>query len=128
MSNSSYSPGAITSWRPSGVHVTLKTPSVTGPSSVLNGVASFLVTTFACQPGCGLTLTEASGWSWGRKTCTLVVDAESDSVGTRKIKAVEAPWVAVAGVTVTGAEPGAAQGTRRTEAREARVTRMKEAH
>jgi hypothetical protein len=123
MSNSSYCPGWIASCRSFGVQVMLKTPSVTSPSSVLSGVASFLVTTCACQPGCGFTLTEASGWSWGKKTCSLVVAVESVSFGTRKLRAAYPPCVAVPGSTVTCAQPGAATSTRQREANEARVPR-----
>jgi len=67
------------------VQVISETASVIVPSSVLMGVLSLVVVTFAVQPACGVTRTPRTGWSVGRKTCTFVVLAVSSSLGTRKV-------------------------------------------
>src|SRR4051794_187548 len=107
----------------SAVQVMRYGASVTSPSSVARGAGSFLPTTATCQPASGFTLTEARGWSWGRKTCTLVVEVASVSFGTRKLIAVYPPWVAVPGSISTWAHPGAATSTSQPEASAARVRR-----
>ncbi len=56
------------------------------PALVSTGLSSFVVTTFAVQPGTGWYETELKGWSAGRSTTTLVVDAVADSVGTRNVR------------------------------------------
>jgi hypothetical protein len=66
------------------VQVISLTAESTVPSSVFSGVASLVVVTFAVHPGTGWIDTDAIGWSVGRKTSSLTVDALSSSSGTLK--------------------------------------------
>jgi hypothetical protein len=64
-------------------HVILTIASVMSPSSLLIGVASFIVSVVAVQPSSGLSDTDAIGVSVGRFTSNAVVLAVSFSFGTR---------------------------------------------
>ncbi|SHX25908.1 Uncharacterised protein [Mycobacteroides abscessus subsp. abscessus] len=92
-------------------HSTDETYSVTStPSSSFCGAGSFFLVMVAVQPAFCWVLTEMIGWSSGRTTSSAVVDAVSDSVGTRKFSTPQPPWVA-SPVTLTWAAAGAARAT-----------------
>src|SRR5262249_17105070 len=90
MENSPYSPASIPAAAPAAapaaVHSTVLTASVIwSPSSVVTGVASFVVVSLCVQPGTGSTDTAATPWSTGICTVTFVVAALSLSSGTRNV-------------------------------------------
>ncbi|CAM5227707.1 hypothetical protein SANTM175S_01130 [Streptomyces antimycoticus] len=49
------------------------------------GLGSLDLVTLTSQPGTGWGITEASGWSAGRVTSSLTVEASSRSFGTLKL-------------------------------------------
>ncbi|CAM5644408.1 hypothetical protein SVIOM342S_06927 [Streptomyces violaceorubidus] len=49
-----------------------------------SGLAGLALVTSAFQPGTGCGMTDASGWSAGKLTSSLVVEALSRSLGTLK--------------------------------------------
>ena len=57
---------------------------ISSPSSVLMGVASLVFSVTPFHPASGLSETDAIGVSVGRLTSSLVVEAVSLSLGTRK--------------------------------------------
>lgn len=60
------------------------TASVIVSPCISAGLASFDLVTFTVQPLIGSGITEASGWSVGKFTSSLVVEASSRSFGTLK--------------------------------------------
>lgn len=69
---------------PEAVQVTLETASEICCPCTVSGLASLALVTWAVQPGMGSGITEASGWSVGKATSSLVVEALSRSLGTLK--------------------------------------------
>ncbi len=63
------------------VQVTFETASLIVLPCISSGLASLLVVTSMFQPGTGCGMTDASGWSVGKLTSSLVVDALSRSLG-----------------------------------------------
>src|SRR5262249_5731716 len=107
--NSPYSPGLIPSAGLFAVHSMVLTTSVTSsPSSVLTGLASFVVVSRCVQPGTGRTDTAAIGASVGSCTASFVVAAVALSVGTRKVITPPPPGTASVELTDTWASAGAA--------------------
>src|SRR4051794_4478114 len=111
MSNSSNVPGLMAEAADVAVQVTDDTYSLTGPSSVVIGLASLPLVTVNDQPACGLIDTKPSGWLAGSTTSTLVVLAPSVSLGTRKVSLLNPPCVAVSGSTLTCASAGTVVAT-----------------
>lgn len=70
---------------PSADQVTLETASSILLPWTSSGLASLLLVTTIFQPGTGWGITEASGWSVGKLTSSLVVEALSRSLGTLKL-------------------------------------------
>lgn len=70
---------------PSADQVTLETASLILLPWTSSGLASLLLVTTIFQPGTGCGITEASGWSVGKLTSSLVVEALSRSLGTLKL-------------------------------------------
>jgi len=66
------------------VQVTFVTASVICLPCMLSGLASLLFVTATAQPSTGCGITDASGWSAGKVTSSLTVEASSRSFGTRK--------------------------------------------
>jgi hypothetical protein len=64
------------------VNVIFVTASVTSPSSLVIGSASFDFSGVIVQPGTGSTDTNARGWSDGKVSSTWVVLASDFSLGT----------------------------------------------
>ena len=83
--NSWNSPRRDAAGRPSAVQSISVTASVMSPSSVMIGLASFVVVSVNVQPGIGCTSTDAIGVSVGSCSFSPVVLAVSLSVGTRKL-------------------------------------------
>lgn len=113
----------------SAVHVIVRGASVSLRSLAVTTSGSCAVVTFAVQPGTGRTETVASGRSCGRVTTSSVVDAVSDSLGTRKVSAAYPPEAVASGVTRTCAEAGSAVAAAAARARvraaqERRVVRV----
>ncbi len=69
---------------PSAVQVTLVTASEIFSPCISSGLSSLDLVTLMSQPGTGSGMTEASGWSVGKLTSSLVVEALSRSLGTLK--------------------------------------------
>src|SRR6516162_5785208 len=82
-----------------------------GPSSVLTGGLSGAVWTWLVQPGASSGSTPSTGWSDGKKICTLTVSAAASSLGTRKPRVISAPFGALLGSTVTCAQAGGANAS-----------------
>lgn len=68
----------------SAVQVTLVTASSIFLPCISSGLSSLDLVTLMSQPSTGCGITEASGWSVGNVTSSLVVDALSRSLGTLK--------------------------------------------
>lgn len=81
------SPGRMprSSLSPVAVQVTLETASLIFWPCISIGLASLLLVTSMSQPGTACGMTEASGWSVGKLTSTLDVEASSRSLGTLKL-------------------------------------------
>ena len=105
--NSWYSPGPIATPL-SAVQVTSLTASVSVVPYDSTGLASFAFVAAAVQPGTGLVLTYRNGVSCGSLTVSFTVPAVADSLGTRKVSALNPPLVGLSGVTRTWAEAVAA--------------------
>ena len=88
------------------------------------GLASFDFVATAVQPGTGLVLTYRNGVSCGSLTESFTVPAVADSLGTRKVSAVNPPAVGLSGVTRTWADAaGAGSATSPAVASPARTSR-----
>ncbi len=79
---------------PVDVQVIVRTALVSSKSPTLVGLSSLasLIVTF--QPGLVWAVRKANGVSCGNVTTSLVVEAVSDSFGTRKTALPKPPWVA----------------------------------
>jgi hypothetical protein len=66
------------------VHVILETASLIFSPCISIGLASLDLVTLMSQPSIGSGMAEASGWSVGKLTSSLVVEALSRSLGTLK--------------------------------------------
>src|SRR5689334_25413188 len=89
---------------PVDVQVTVRTALVSSKSPTFVGLASLASVTVTFQPGLVWALRNAKGVSWGSVMTSLVVDAVSDSVGTRKTALPNPPGAASVEDTVTRSE------------------------
>ena len=97
---------------PEVVQVTVRTASDSVVPCEVIGSSSFAFFTSTVQPGLGWALTNANGVSSGSVTRIFVVEAVSDSVGTRKTTLPNPPAAASGLETVTWAAAGLAVRTK----------------